>query len=282
MRGFDFSRMDAQLASFTVDSTPYFTRTVLTASAVLLALCQATNQAFFDNGKCALWVLAHAAYYGDSHPLTLAALADVGSGSDENVAPRVAACEQALAAHGFAVPSAVSGCVSLAVGDSDALAPATLAAPAPVYSSRKDALAAATRPFKIEISFAKPATTDGTKRWTQFHQVDDFLPALAALGRHNSSWDYVASSPEAWVRQSDLVRVTEIGAQLVFAGLDIEDIAEPGSIVAVFDPHYQCKRNQTYTIWAGVDFQVKMPDGRIFSKRDFLKEVLKKHVASAA
>ena len=38
MRGFDFSRMDAQLASFTVDSTPYFTRTVLTASPVLLSL----------------------------------------------------------------------------------------------------------------------------------------------------------------------------------------------------------------------------------------------------
>ena len=89
-------------------------------------------------------------------------------------------------------------------------------------------------------------------------------------------------SQESWVRQSDTVRVLETAAQLVFAGLDIEDIAPPHSLLHVFDPHYQCKRDQTYTIWAGVDFNVRMPDGRVFSKSEFLKEVMKKHAAAAA
>ena len=67
----------------------------------------------------------------------------------------------------------------------------------------------------------------------------------------------------------------EIGAQLVFAGLDIEDIAPaPMSLIQVFDPKYQCKHNYTYTIWAGVDFNVRMPDGRVFSKSEFLKEIM--------
>ena len=78
------------------------------------------------------------------------------------------------------------------------------------------------------------------------------------------------------------MRVIEIGAQLVFAGLDIEHIAPPPSIVSVFNPHSQCKRNHTYTIWAGVDFNVRMPDGRVFSKSEFLKEIMKKHAAAAA
>ena len=75
----------------------------------------------------------------------------------------------------------------------------------------------------------------------------------------------------------------EIGAQLVFAGLDIEDITpSPKSIVNVFDPTYECKKDMTYTIWAGVDFNVRMPDGRVFSKSEFLKETMKKHAAAAA
>ncbi|CAH0366785.1 unnamed protein product [Pelagomonas calceolata] len=254
----------------------------IASSAVLLELCQATNQAFFDKGKSALYVAAHAAFFGGSHQLTLAALADVGAGSAELAAPRVAACELEVVAYGGAASSVVSGGVSLALGGSDVLAAPTLATATPVFASRADALAAAAKPFEFEISFAKPAAPEGAPRWTEFHKIGDLIPALAALSRHNSSWDQLASSEESWVRQSDTVRVMETAAQLVFAGLDIEDIAEPISIVNVFNPHYQCQRNTTYTIWAGVDFEVKMPDGRILSKREFLKEVMKKHAAAAA
>ena len=251
------------------------------SSAVLLALCQATNQAFFDKGKSALYVAAHAAFFGGSHPLTLAALANVGGGSAELAAPRVAACKLALDAYGGAAPSVVSGGISLALGGSVDLAAPTLAAASPMFSSRDDALAAAKQPFEVEISFAIPAAPEGAPRWTDFYPIHDLIPSLAALSRHQT-WTKLASSQESWVRQSDLVRVIEIGGRIVFAGLDIEDIAPPVSIIAVFDPTYQCKHNQTYTIWAGVDFIVKMPDGRVFSKREFLKEVMKKHVAAAA
>ena len=51
------------------------------------------------------------------------------------------------------------------------------------------------------------------------------------------------------------------------------------SLLAVFDPTYQCKRNQTYTIWAGVDFVIVLPDGRVLDKRLFLLELLKAYAA---
>ena len=41
----------------------------------------------------------------------------------------------------------------------------------------------------------------------------------------------------------------------------------------------ECKHNYTYTIWAGVDFVILLPDGRVLDKRLFLLELLKAHAA---
>jgi len=139
------------------------------------------------------------------------------------------------------------------------------------------ALTAAAAPFVFQLRFAKPATKSGAPRWTPFHEVRDLVPAVKALKRYND-WDALKRN-DPWVRQSDTVRVLEIGAQIVFAGLPIEFIAPPVSLAAVFDPTCECRKDLTYTIWAGVDFEVKMPDGRVFSKREFLKEVLKADMA---
>ena len=57
------------------------------------------------------------------------------------------------------------------------------------------------------------------------------------------------------------------------------DIAPPCSLLEVFDPSLHCKGNYTYTIWAGVDFVIVLPDGRVLDKRLFLLELLKAHAA---
>jgi hypothetical protein len=213
---------------------------VIKSAAVCLELCQATNLGFFDQGKCVLWVVARTAFFGGSHPLALAAVASVGAGPAELAAPRAAV-------------------------------------PLVRFSSRDAALTAAAAPFVFQLRFAKPATKSGAPRWTPFHEVRDLVPAVKALKRYND-WDALKRN-DPWVRQSDTVRVLEIGAQIVFAGLPIEFIAPPVSLAAVFDPTCECRKDLTYTIWAGVDFEVKMPDGRVFSKREFLKEVLKADMA---
>ena len=61
--------------------------------------------------------------------------------------------------------------------------------------------------------------------------------------------------------------------------MDVRDIAPPCSLLEVFDPTIECKHNYTYTIWAGVDFVILLPDGRVLDKRLFLLELLKAYAA---
>jgi hypothetical protein len=68
----------------------------------------------------------------------------------------------------------------------------------------------------------------------------------------------------------------------VFAGMDLTEIAAPHSIVEVFDPTIKCKHDQTYTIWAGVDFEIMLPGGRVISKSEFLLQELEKYMAARA
>ena len=56
----------------------------------------------------------------------------------------------------------------------------------------------------------------------------------------------------------------------------------PHSLFIVFDPSWECKRDQTYTIWAGVDFEIMLPGGTIISKSEFLLQALEKYMAARA
>ena len=66
----------------------------------------------------------------------------------------------------------------------------------------------------------------------------------------------------------------------VFAGMRLTEIASPRSVLEVFDPTLKCKHDQTYTIWAGVDFEIMLPDGTIISKSEFLLQELEKYMAA--
>ena len=68
---------------------------VIEKSGDLLPILSATNDSFFDEGKCVLWALAFAAYYG--RPRARAALAAVAAYKDDRdrAASRVAACQKA-------------------------------------------------------------------------------------------------------------------------------------------------------------------------------------------
>ena len=68
----------------------------------------------------------------------------------------------------------------------------------------------------------------------------------------------------------------------VFAGTRLTEIASPDSVVHVFDPTKECKHDQTYTIWAGVDFDIMLPDGTVISKSEFLLQALEKYMAARA
>ena len=68
----------------------------------------------------------------------------------------------------------------------------------------------------------------------------------------------------------------------IFAGMRLTEIAPPVSVVAVFNPTNECKHDQTYTIWAGVDFDIMLPDGTVISKSEFLLQALEKYMAARA
>ena len=68
----------------------------------------------------------------------------------------------------------------------------------------------------------------------------------------------------------------------VFAGMHLTELTEPKSVVQVFNPTYECRHDQTYTIWAGVDFEIMLPGGRIISKSEFLLQELEKYMAARA
>ena len=120
------------------------------------------------------------------------------------------------------------------------------------------------------IRFHKP----NSSKLTEWFLVDDFAAVMPELNR--IYWNQVPD----WVFEFKTLRALAAGAALIFRGMDVRDVAtSPVSLLAVFDPTYQCKGNQTYTIWAGVDFVILLPDGRVLDKRLFLLELLKAHAA---
>ena len=138
-------------------------------------------------------------------------------------------------------------------------------------------------PFVCKLRFAKPAKGPGEPWMSQWAEVDDLVPVLEAL-RHHRDWNAVESQAP-WVFGSTTYRVMEAAAcasSAVFAGTRLTEIAEPESVVKVFDPTYECRRDQTYTIWAGVDFEIKMPGGTIISKSEILLQELEKYMAARA
>ena len=60
----------------------------------------------------------------------------------------------------------------------------------------------------------------------------------------------------------------------------LTELTKPNSIVHVFDPTQECNHDQTYTIWAGVDFEIMLPDNTIISKSEFLLQELEKYMAA--
>ena len=121
------------------------------------------------------------------------------------------------------------------------------------------------------IRFHKP----NSSKLTDWFLVDDFATVMRELNRHRD-WDTMP----AWVLTSKTLRALAAGAALIFRGMDVREVAtNPVSLLAVFNPIPECKKNQTYTIWAGVDFVILLPDGRVLDKRLFLLELLKAHAA---
>ena len=120
------------------------------------------------------------------------------------------------------------------------------------------------------IRFHKP----NSSKLTEWFLVDDLGSVAPELNR--SGWDAMP----AWVLSSKTLRALAAGAALIFRGMDVRDVAtNPVSLLQVFDPTNHCKGNWTYTIWAGVDFVILLPDGRVLDKRLFLLELLKAHAA---
>ena len=252
---------------------------VIESSDDLYPILLATNQKFFDQGKCFLWALAFAAYYGAGHPRARAALAAVATyeKDHERAALRVAACEKAIAALATGGGAGVSAVGAAACGDVLVAAPAS----APKFPSLKAACDAAVTPFEFQIRFAVPAKGPGEPSMTKWYSIGDFAPVMRVLSSY-SNWESVRLHAP-WVVESETCRAMEAAAcasSAVFAGMHITEIAPPHSVAHVFDPTKECKHDQTYTIWAGVDFEIMLPGGTIISKSEFLLQELEKYMAA--
>uniref|UniRef100_A0A7S4A388 Uncharacterized protein n=1 Tax=Pelagomonas calceolata TaxID=35677 RepID=A0A7S4A388_9STRA len=234
--------------------------------AVIKALLQRSNGLFFDC-KCLLWSsVAGVAASGTALALTTAC-----------VAPRRAKRSRALVSSSApggssdAVSSLFSAGVDYAAIDFSSL-PTCARRGSALLSSQLGFPLSASVPF-FYIRFHKP----NTSKLTEWFLVDDLGSVAPELNRHRV-WDTMP----AWVLSSKTLRALAAGAALIFRGMDVREVAtSPQSLLEVFDPTIECKHNYTYTIWAGVDFVILLPDGRVLDKRLFLLELLKAYADAA-
>ena len=240
------------------------------STAQILQLLQRSNGLFFDC-KCFLWSsVAGVAATGSALALTTACVAP-GPGVAPRRAKRSRALVRSSAAGGSsdAVSSLFSAGVDYAAIDFSSL-PTCARRGSALLSSQLGFPLSASVPY-FYIRFHKP----NSSKLTEWFLVDDFATVMPALNRYRD-WDTMP----AWVLTSKTLRALAAGAALIFRGMDIREVAtSPTSLLAVFDPTYHCKGNWTYTIWAGVDFVILLPDGRVLDKRLFLLELLKAYAA---
>ena len=157
------------------------------------------------------------------------------------------------------------------------------AAPTYVFPSLKAALDAAKTPLTFKFRYAVPARGPGEPLMSKWHEIDDLVP-FCEVANATKSWDTIRSR-HSWVFETATYHVMEAAAcasSAIFADMRLTEIAPPHSVAHVFDPTKECKHDQTYTIWAGVDFEIMLPGGTIISKSEFLLQELEKYMAARA
>ena len=236
-------------------------------------LLQRSNGLFFDC-KCWLWNATCAGLVGTLAAVPAFALTAAGFEPGSLVATRGAPRSRAVVRSSAAGGSsdAVSSLFSAGVDYKkiDFSFAAAVPRGSALLSSQPGFPPLAVSVPYFYIRFHKP----NTSKLTDWFLIDDFAAVMPQLNR--SRWDAVP----AWVLSSKTLRALAAGAALIFRGMDIRDVAtSPYSLLQVFDPTIECRHNHTYTIWAGVDFVIVLPDGRVLDKRLFLLELLKAHAA---
>ena len=89
------------------------------------------------------------------------------------------------------------------------------------------------------------------------------------------------SSP-AWLGASSTLRAFEAGGQQIFAGTRLEDFTDPKSVCAVFDKECEGVKYNTYTIFCGCDYQLRVRGRAPVDKCACLVEAVKAYMASRA
>ena len=112
--------------------------------------------------------------------------------------------------------------------------------------------------------------------WTGWRSVADFYAVYEALQAHRSF-----SSP-AWLGASSTLRAFEAGGQQIFAGTRLEDFTDPKSVCAVFDKECEGVKYNTYTIFCGCDYQLRVRGRAPVDKCACLVEAVKAYMASRA
>ncbi|CAH0379906.1 unnamed protein product [Pelagomonas calceolata] len=243
------------------------------SAAVIKELLQRSNGLFFDC-KSWLWNATCAGLVGTTAVVPAFALTVAGVDPGSLVASRGASRSRALVPSSAAGGStdAVSSLFSAGVNyvDINFSYPESVQRGTALVSSQLGSPPLAVSVPYFYIRFHKP----NTSKLTEWFLVDDFATVMPELNR--TSWNPVPD----WVFESKTLRALAAGAALIFRGMDIRDVAtSPFSLLEVFDPTIECRHNYTYTIWAGVDFVILLPDGRVLDKRLFLLELLKAHAA---
>ena len=129
--------------------------------------------------------------------------------------------------------------------------------------------------FECEIRFHKP----GVGGYTDWRSIKDFYSVYAALKVHHR-W----GREPAWVRESSLTcRAFEASGRQILPGMRLNEFTAPSSICTVFDKE-ECEgvKYNTYTIFCGSDYQLRVRGRAPVDKCVCLVEAVKEYMASRA